>query len=282
MDIGCHGLVWTNSWDAHGITHAIDGTVRAGYSRIELPLLDPDSFDAEAARQKLADTGIAASGGLTMIDGADISSADPEVVARGEARLMQGLDLLHRVGGTHFVGMPYGQLKRFSSVPTPRERENTLAPLRRVADRAQDLGIRMGLEVVNRYESSLFNTAAECLDYLDEIGHSNIGVHLDTYHMNIEEDDLTAAIVSCGRRLSYVHLGENNRGVLGAGLIDFAEIASALSQIGFDGPLVFESFTASAANDEIAEFLAVWRDPWNDSFQAAKASREEIARVFGA
>jgi D-psicose/D-tagatose/L-ribulose 3-epimerase len=276
MQIGCHGLLWTSTWDAAGIEYAVRGTSEIGYDLLEVPLLDPDAFDLSAAKRILKGSGLAISGGLAQSADSDISSDDPACVAAGEAKLYRALEILTEIGGTHFVGMPYSELKRYSAPPTERGRRNSIEVLRRVAERAETFGITMALEVVNRYEASMFNTAKGALEYIDEIGHRNIKVHLDTYHMNIEESDFYNPVIQCGDRLSYVHIGESHRGYLGSGTVDFDSFFRALVAVGYDGPVTFESFSTSVVTPDIAQLLAVWRDLWTDSADLASHANSFI------
>ncbi|MDP6994494.1 MAG: TIM barrel protein, partial [Woeseiaceae bacterium] len=85
---------------------------------------------------------------------------------------------------------------------------NSMEVLARLAEKAKASGITLGLEAVNRYESNLINTGAQAMEFIKESGADNIKVHLDSYHMNIEEGDLAAAIKSCGDMLGYFHVGD--------------------------------------------------------------------------
>ncbi len=158
---------------------------------------------------------------------------------------------------------------------TPAQREGAQAVLRRVAQRAEDLGITLAVEVVNRYESNQFNTARQALAFIEETGHDNIGLHLDTYHMNIEEPDMWQPVLDGADRLRYVHIGESHRGYLGTGTVDFDGFFSALGRVGYDGPLAFESFSTAVVSESLSNDLAIWRNLWQDGGDdlAAHANR---------
>lgn len=265
MLIGCHGLVWTGNFDETGFDRAVTQSLEAGFTLLEIPLLEPDSFDVAAAKRSLARNPIAISASLGQSADTDISSEDPDVVAAGERKLNTALEILSELGSEYFVGVLYSQLAKYDAPATALGRQNSLDVLHRVAERAGTLGIRVGLEVVNRYETNLFNTANQALAYLDDLGHPNVGVHLDTYHMNIEESDMVGPVLACGDRLSYVHIGESHRGYLGSGTVDFDGFFRALSLIGYTGPIAFESFSSAVVNPDLSRSLAVWRNLWNDS-----------------
>jgi D-psicose/D-tagatose/L-ribulose 3-epimerase len=136
---------------------------------------------------------------------------------------------------------------------------------------------------VNRYETNVFNTGRAALSYLDEVGNANVSVHLDTYHMNIEESDLFQPFLDTGARLGYVHIGESHRGYLGTGTVDFESTFRALARIDYDGPIVFESFSSAVVSPTLSNTLGIWRNLWSDSEDlAAHANRfirDHIAAV---
>ena len=192
-------------------------------------------------RALLADAGLGVTSSLGLNWDNDLSSETVAVVARGETLLEAVIDCNAALGSKYLVGVIYSALGKYSRPATPRGRANCVAALQRLARRAADSGITLGLEVVNRYETNLFNTAAQALDIVSEIGAPNLGVHLDTYHMNIEEDDFDEPVRLCGDKLVYVHIGESHRGYLGSGNVDFATFFRALGECGYAGPIAFES-----------------------------------------
>ncbi|MDG2376365.1 MAG: TIM barrel protein [Woeseiaceae bacterium] len=136
--------------------------------------------------------------------------------------------------------------------------------LARLAEKAKASGITLGLEAVNRYESNLINTGAQAMDFIRESGSDNIKVHLDSYHMNIEEGDLAASIKTCGDMLGYFHVGESHRDYLGTGTIDFRTIFRNLADIDYMGTITFESFSSAVVDPKLSTALAVWRNLWSD------------------
>ena len=122
----------------------------------------------------------------------------------------------------------------------------------------------LGLEVCNRYETNVINTAADALRLADDIGADNVLIHLDTYHMNIEEDDFVRPVHLVGDRLRYVHIGENHRGYIGSGHLDFGAFFHALADIDYRGPITFESFSSAVVSPTLSNDLSIWRNLWND------------------
>ncbi|HEX6011190.1 MAG TPA: sugar phosphate isomerase/epimerase, partial [Geminicoccaceae bacterium] len=129
------------------------------------------------------------------------------------------------------------------------------------------------VEVVNRYETNIVNTAAEVVELLDRIGQPNAFAHLDTYHMNIEEGFVGQAIERCGDRLGYFHVGESHRGYLGTGTVDFTAVFRSLARIGYDGPIAFESFSSAVVDPVLSNMLGVWRNLWSDGYDLARHAK---------
>lgn len=274
MLIGAHALVFTGTFDAEGIRRAIEGTAAAGFDLVEFPLMDVDGFDSALARRMLDDAGLKVSASLGLTDRTDLSSADPAIVAAGERRLEACLDHVATMGGDVLCGVIYSAMRKYAEPPSARGVANSQAAIGRLAAKARERGIRLSLEVVNRYESNVFNTANGALRYLDGVSGDNLSVHLDTYHMNIEEADLWQPVLDAGERLGYVHIGESHRGYLGSGTVDFAAFFRALDRLAYDGPIVFESFSSAVVSVQLSNTLGVWRNLWQNSADlAAHANR---------
>jgi D-psicose/D-tagatose/L-ribulose 3-epimerase len=264
-EIGIHGSVWSRSFDEAGFRHAVARTQAAGYDMLELPLLDPFSFDATVGRAILDETDLSINASLALSFDTDISSEREDAIAAGEALLMRAVDVLQEMGGKYLIGVTYGALMKHSVPATAAGRQNGMVVLRRVADYAKAAGIIIGLEIVNRYETNLMNTAKEAVAYLDELDHDNVTIHLDTYHMNIEESGMYESVLTAGDRLGYLHIGESHRGYLGSGSVDFDGLFRALSHINYRGPITFESFSSAVVDTDFSNMLALWRDLWKDA-----------------
>jgi D-psicose/D-tagatose/L-ribulose 3-epimerase len=274
MLIGAHALVFTGTFDEAGLRRAIEGTKRAGFDLIEIPLMDPDGFDAALATRLLEDHELSITASLGLTDSTDLTSEDPAVVAAGERTLELCLDHVATMGGDVLSGVIYSAMRKYAAPSTPAGVANSQAALGRLAEKARARGVRLALEVVNRYEANVFNTSRGGLAFLDGIDSANISLHLDTYHMNIEESDLWQPVLDAGERLGYVHIGESHRGYLGTGSVDFPALFRALDRVGYDGPVVFESFSSAVVNAELSNTLGIWRNLWQDSDDlAAHANR---------
>lgn len=271
---GLHALVWVGGWSEAESERAIAGTAALGYDLIEIPLLDPARVDTTRTQAQLARHGLAAACSLGLSFDTDISSEDADAVARGEALLNDALAVTRDLGGDYMGGVIYSALGKYDRPPTAAGRANCVAVLRRLAEKAKASGITLGLEPVNRYESNLLNTARQASDFIAEMEVDNIVVHLDVYHMNIEDGNLAKAVRDCGARVGYVHVGESHRGYLGTGTIDFPAFFRALYEISYAGPIVFESFSSAVVDPKLSTALAVWRNLWSDSRDLAEKAKK--------
>jgi len=274
--LGIHALVWTGGWSHDDCELAVASAQKAGYDLIEIPALDPDRIDVEHTRATLDKYGMSAGLSLGLPLDSDVNSEESESVARGREFLIQALGVADGLGAKYLGGVLYGSLRKYPEPATLRARENSVAAIRELARAAAPLGITIGLETVNRYETNLLNTARATLDFIDDVGQDNVVVHLDAYHMNIEEDGYRTPILDCGDRLGYFHIGESHRGYLGTGTIDFDEIFTALADIDYSGPITFESFSSAVVDPQLSNTLAVWRNLWSDGMDLAVSARSFI------
>ena len=218
----------------------------------------------------------------------DINNTDPDIVAQGLKVLRYALDIVHQLGCNYMGGVIYSALGKYTIPCTSKARSNVVASLKTLAKEAYAKGITLGLEPVNRYETNLLNTVEQAVELIHEIGEPNIMVHLDTYHMNIEEDDLESPILKYSKYIGYVHIGASHRGGLGAasssgsgggggnGNIDFDQFFGALAQIDYRGIITFESFSSDIVDGTLTNALCIWRNLWTDNLDMATRSREYI------
>jgi D-psicose/D-tagatose/L-ribulose 3-epimerase len=268
--LGVHALVWVGDTAPASVEYAVAKTRATGFDLLEISLHDAPNLDVAAARRQLDEAGlkVACSRGLAF--DADVSSDDPAVVERGEQLLHDSLRVTAELGGTHFTGALYSALGKYNRPLTTAGRANVVSVLGRLAKEARQRGMTLGLEICNRYETNVINTAREALALADDIGEDNVTIHLDTYHMNIEEDDLVRPVREVGDRLGYVHIGENHRGYLGSGHLDLTGFFHALADIGYTGPITFESFSSAVVAAQLSYDLAIWRNLWDDGEDLAR------------
>ena len=272
LEFGGHALVWVGDWSAASARSAISSAARNGYDYIELAIFDPWSFDIAMTKDLLQEFNLRAHASLGLSAKTDVTSPDASIVKKGDELLCKVADVLHALGGTELCGVIYSSLAKYPGPASKEARASSVAAMQRLADYTAELGINIDLEVVNRYETNIMNTGLEGLEFLDQVNRPNAFIHLDTYHMNIEEDGLQKSVLAAGERLGYVHIGESHRGYLGTGNVDFDSFFTALKKINYQGPITFESFSSAVVDPTLSDTLCVWRNLWSDSDDLAKKS----------
>lgn len=252
--LGAHAFVWAADWDRPGAETVIRSAAAAGLDVVEIALLRPAEVDVAHTRALAAEHGIA----LTCSLGLPAHANPAEHPQAAETFLEQALDVAASLGARSLSGVTYGTIGRLSGAPPSEAELSTIARVMKpVARHAAGLGLMLGFEPCNRYETHLINTGRQAVALIERIGEPNLFLHFDTYHMNIEEKGVEAAIVDCGRWVKYIHLSESDRGTPGTGNVDWDGIFRGLARIGFDGDMVLESFVH--LHPDIARALAVWR-----------------------
>ena len=265
LKFGGHALVWAGDWSEASARKAAASAKKAGYDYIEMLMIEPDKIDVAMTKAVLSEYGLFATASLGLSPETDVTSTNPSIVKKGDELLRKVVDTLHAIGSTELCGVIYCSLGKYPGPASAENRANSIAAVARLADYAADKGININLEVVNRYETNIMNTGKEGLKFLEAVNRPNAYLHLDTYHMNIEEDGMSQAVLDAGDALGYVHIGESHRGYLGSGNVDFDTFFSALKKINYSGPITFESFSSVVVDPALSNALCIWRNLWEDS-----------------
>ena len=265
LKFGGHALVWAGDWSEVSARKAAASAKKAGYDYIEMLMIEPDKIDVAMTKAVLSEYGLFATASLGLSPETDVTSTNPSIVKKGDELLRKVVDRLHAIGSTELCGVIYCSLGKYPGPASAENRANSIAAVARLADYAADKGININLEVVNRYETNIMNTGKEGLKFLEAVNRPNAYLHLDTYHMNIEEDGMSQAVLDAGDALGYVHIGESHRGYLGSGNVDFDTFFTALKKINYSGPITFESFSSVVVDPALSNALCIWRNLWEDS-----------------
>jgi D-psicose/D-tagatose/L-ribulose 3-epimerase len=258
---GVHTSMWTMHWDRAGAERTIPAAAAYGMDFIEIALLNTSIVDAPHTRALLDRHGLRAVCSLGLPQGS-WASVNPEGAI---AHLTDAINTAAAMGAEALSGVTYGGIgERTGLPPTQAEYDNVARALAAAASHARARGLLLGIEPVNRYETHLLNTGRQARDMIERVGADNLFIHLDTYHMNIEEKGAANGILAARDHLRYIHLSESDRGTPGEGTCDWDEVFAALAAIGFKGGLAMESFINMPP--EIAYGLAVWR-PVAESFE---------------
>lgn len=252
--LGLHTFAASPSWDV-ATMHTLRSRLEQHRVRVvEIPLLDPAEIDVDATRQFLYESGIEPVCSLGLPGFLDIIE-NPQT---GLDYLKPAFEITASLGSQRLTGVTYGSIGRTSGAPPGKtEFDGICRFLTAAARQAREHGLRLGIEPCNRYETHLINTGAQARRVCEAVGADNLFIHLDTYHMNIEEENFIQGFRDCGRFLGYVHLSESHRGIPGQGTVDWAQVYSGLTEIGFDGITTLESM--NHVHPAIAAGLAIWR-----------------------
>ena len=265
LKFGGHALVWAGDWSEASARKAAASAKKAGYDYIEMLMIEPDKIDVAMTKAVLSEYGLFATASLGLSPETDVTSTNLSIVKKGDELLRKVVDKLHAIGSTELCGVIYCSLGKYPGPASAENRANSISAVTRLADYAADKGININLEVVNRYETNIMNTGKEGLKFLEAVNRPNAYLHLDTYHMNIEEDGMSQAVLDAGDALGYVHIGESHRGYLGSGNVDFDTFFTALKKINYSGPITFESFSSVVVDPALSNALCIWRNLWEDS-----------------
>jgi sugar phosphate isomerase/epimerase len=208
-----------------------------GYDGVELAVRDPALVNAEELAHVSASYGLAVpaigTGQAWGEEGLSFTDPRPEIRAAAIARIQGHVPLAARLGAVIIIGLLRGIVR--PGVTKEEAHEWLVAALQQCSGVAAAQGVRLALEPINRYETTLVNNVAEGLDLIEEVGAGNFGLLLDTFHMNIEEPRIEASIIQAGPRIFHFHVADSNRWHPGAGHLDFAAILAALVSSGYNG-----------------------------------------------
>jgi len=276
--IGIHLSYWQTSW-SDPLSPIFTKARQAGFDVGELPLLAPQKIDFHHIKAALEQAGLLASCGTGLGPATDITSPDPDIRSAGLAHLHACLEGASILNSPVLGGLTYAPWGVIPDEGWKARRERCVESLKRVSDMAAEFDVLVCLEVVNRFEGYLANTVEQGLALLEDVGSPHLKLHLDTFHMNIEEDDLARAIRLAGDRLGHFHCVANNRKAPGKGHLPWEEIRTALKSISYKGYLVAESFVNPAG--EVGRGMFIWRSLAEDidrnAADIARFLREKVA-----
>ena len=282
MKHGIYYAFWENEWNAE-FRYYIEKAAKIGFDILEIAAQHINTYsESQLAeiRQCAEDNGIILTAGIGPTKEKNLSSSDEAVRKAGNAFFKQTLTNIskldvHLIGGALYSYWPIDYSKPVDKIG---DRERGIDGIRGIADFANDLGINLCLEVLNRFENHVLNTAAEGVAFVQEIDKPNVKVMLDTFHMNIEEDSIGGAIRTAGSLLGHFHTGECNRRVPGKGRTPWREIGEALRDIRYDGTIVMEPFVKMGGT--VGSDIKVWRDLSQGADEARMDQDARDALVF--
>ncbi|HYO30347.1 MAG TPA: sugar phosphate isomerase/epimerase family protein [Thermomicrobiales bacterium] len=256
--IGINTWVWSSPPTDALMAEVAPKAKDMGFDLLELPVENAGDWDPARTGELLASLGLGASLCAARAPGRDLT--EPSTVEATQGYLRWCIDALAACGGGAVAGplyTPVGDTPMWSASERSAALGRLVENLKPLADYAGERGVTLAVEPLNRFETSVLNTAEQTMEVVSRVDHPALGVLLDSFHMNVEEKDQAAAIRLVGSKLAHFHACGNDRGAPGQDHIAWDTIRDALREVGYQGALVIESFTPG--NESIAKAAAIWR-----------------------
>ncbi len=279
MKFGIHSLLFNETFVEKDLP-VLDKCKQMGFDAVEIIPFDVDNFPARKVRQAAADLGLTINTGFGMPVECNTISPDRAVRKKGVELSKRLIDLSNEAGAVVFAGAIYcgwGYLP--GRMRTEDEWKWGVDSTRQAAEYAQETSdLIIGIEPLNRFESHFINVAGDAVEFIKDVGLPNVKVHLDTFHMIREENDIPQAVRDCGGHLGYVHACENQRGVPGTGMVPWKAFFQALKEADYDDCITIESFDPDM--ERIAKLTCVWRKLADSPEQLATEGLEFLKNTY--
>ena len=262
MKFGICYCYWHQNWEGEDYPAFIERARRCGFDGVELGwgrtlTMSQKEVDEIRAASKANDVEIYITGGFGR--DMDVSEPNEEIRKAAVAKSIELCKAFHRIDAHNFSGINYGAWCNFDAPENKKQLfEQSAKSLKEIGKVAQDLDISWNMEVVNRFESCMLNTAAEARALADMVDMPSINIILDTFHGMIEEDDLCEAIRTAGHKLGHYHMGTNNRKPPAPCILPWQDICNTLQEIGYDRCISFEPLVHTGGTVAL-EGGNVWR-----------------------
>lgn len=261
MKFGVNTFVWVSPFSTGDLDSLAPKVKAFGFDILELAIEDPNQVNLAELKARLPGYGLEAI--VCGVFGPDrnICSSDPAIRANAKEYIRWLIEAATKLGSPIVAGPMYsavGKAHLEDSAERMIEWEMAVAGVREMAEYARSKDVRLALEPLNRFETDMINVVDQGLEFIAAVGQENVGLHLDTFHMHLEEKNSAEAIRRAGKKIFHFHACENDRGVPGTGQVHWPEIAKALKDVDYQGPIVIESFTSQVK--EIARAVCIWRE----------------------
>ena len=261
MKFGVNTFVWVSPCTTEAVKDLAPKVKSMGFDILEIAVENPDLIDVKNVQGILKENQL--DGIVCGAFGPDrnICSIDPVIRENARKYILWLIDAAAQLGSETVCGPMYSSVgKDHIEDPAERQKEwqRAVSGIKEMAEVARKKGIKLALEPHNRIETDMINVVSQGLKFIEETGMENVGFHLDSFHMHLEEKDSADAIRRAGKKIFHFHACENDRGVPGTGQVHWKEVAQALKDVNYDGPVVIESFTSQVK--EIARAVCIWRE----------------------
>jgi D-psicose/D-tagatose/L-ribulose 3-epimerase len=241
-----------------------------GYDMVEIPVLNTDSLSHYTRLgETLKQLGLTPLALTARSEEDHPCSPDPAVRQLAVSNNCRAIDCAHALGAKKISGLLHTGLGVFTGTgPTEQERQRSIEVMKLTAEYAQQLGMEISLEFINRFECYLTNTTADMAALVKEIGYPNVGVLYDTFHANIEEKDIVQAIRDNAAVINHVHISENDRSTPGTGQVKWKETFDTLTEVGYQGTYAVEAFGLNLP--ELIPVVKIWRKMYQSEEQICR------------
>ena len=277
--MGAITLLWSESYCEKDLW-VFERIREMGFTAVDIAVGDPARFPVAETAREIQNTGL-----LPVLTKALPAQYNP--ISPDESERLAAVDYLKHIvdiaaeiqapliGGVIYAGWGY----RTGRPRTEDEWKHSVECTRKVAEYAKTMGVMLTPEVINRYVTHILNTAEDGVRYCKDVGMDNVKVHLDTFHMMIEENSMREAILTCGKEyLGYLHTCENHRGIPGTGMVPWQEVFTTLDEIGYEGPMAIESYSPDFV--EVAGNSCIWRKFASSGEEFAAQGLTNLSRIM--
>ena len=267
MKYGMNLLLWSGELN-ESLLPTLERLRAIGFDGVEVPIFNLD-LDYAAWGKRLDDIGFERTAVTVRNVEDNPISPDAAVRAKGVELNKRTLDCCAALGAQTLCGPYHSAIGFFTGGSrTDDEWKWGVDSMRQAAEHAGDVGVKLAVEALNRFECYFLNCHADSAKFAREVDHPACGMMYDTFHANIEEKDISAAIRAGGDKLFHIHISENDRSTPGAGNVRWQENFDTITGCGYDGWLVIEAFGLSLP--ELAAATKIWRRMFNDEIELAK------------
>jgi D-psicose/D-tagatose/L-ribulose 3-epimerase len=261
MKFGINTFVWVSPCTTEAVKNLAPNVKAMGFDILELSVENPALIDVTAVKEYLEENRL--EGIICGAFGPDrnIGSEDPKNVTNAKTYIRWLIDAAQAIGSPVVCGPMYsavGKEHLDDEQARKAEWDRSVRGIREMAEYANPKGVKLALETLNRFETDILNIVSQGLDFCVQTGMDNVGLHLDTFHMHLEEKHSGDAIRLANKKIYHFHACENDRGVPGTGQVHWNDVAKALKDVNYQGPVVIESFTNQVK--EIARAVCIWRE----------------------
>ncbi|WP_347877939.1 sugar phosphate isomerase/epimerase family protein [Salinibacterium sp. ZJ454] len=278
--LGVNTWVWASPLTDDTLKKLAVKIANMGFRAIELPVENPGDWDPHLARDLLAELGLRPYIVGAMAPGRNLVAAPASDIVGTQNYLAHCITVAGILGAPVVAG-PFtaatGRTWRMSEADRADAYQQLRSSLTPVVNRAERAGVTLAIEPLNRYETSLINTVEQALDALGPLLGTGLGLMLDTYHLNIEEKDVSAAVELAGGHIAHVQVSGTDRGAVGDDHFAWPAFLDALDAAGYRGPLNLESFTGD--NDAIATATSIWRPLASSQDALARRTLDYLTRL---